>query len=70
MLYQSRLENDEEDIHTKFLLNYSKQLNTLIDATEYDAVYDKFEKLLKQYKSANKINESMYGMKFDFFFDV
>ena len=53
----SRLENDENS--TKFLLNYSLQLKELNDFSQYDIIYAKFEKLLDDYKSLVKFDESM-----------
>jgi len=53
----SRLEND--DSGTKFLLKYNQNLKDLNDFSQYDSIYAKFEKLVDEYKSSFKFDDSM-----------
>ena len=53
----SRLEND--DSGTKFLLKYNEHLKELNDLSQYDIIYAKFEKLVDEYRSSVKFDDSM-----------
>ena len=53
----SRLENNESGI--KFLLNYNEHLKDLNNLSQYETIYAKFEKLVDEYKSSVKFDDSM-----------